>query len=69
MGSRKGSNIILDKNSDNEVKDYEELIRQKNIEIKQLQVNSKFQLQQEKYHTEELQTAISQVILVGISFH
>ena len=67
-GSRKGlnsENIVLDKKKENEVNEYEERIRQKNMEIKQLRDNFKFQLQQEKYHTEELQTAISQVFLVG----
>ena len=51
----------MEKNGNSEIKDFEERLRHKTIEVKQLEENFKFKLQQERFHIVELQTAISQV--------
>jgi hypothetical protein len=51
----------MERNGNSEIKDFEERLRHKTNEIKQLEENFKFKLQQEKVHIGELQTAISQV--------
>ena len=70
MRLKKGSeeNTIMEKNGKSEIKDYEEHLRHKKLEMKQLEENFKFQLQQEKFHITELQTAVSQVFWVKLSF-
>ena len=64
IGQNKDSNaegIIFEKENAGDLKDYEERLRKKCIEIKQIEDKFKFQLQQEKFHIAELQTGISQV--------
>ena len=70
MRPKKGSeeNTILEKNGNSEIKDYEEHLRHKKLEMKQLEENLKFQLQKEKFHITELQTAVTQVFWAKLCF-
>ena len=54
-------NNILENNGNSEIKTFEECLRHKTIEMKQLDENYKFKLQQQKLDIAELQIAISQV--------
>ena len=59
----------MEKNGNSEIKDFEERLRHKTIEVKQLEENFRFKLQQEKFHIAELQTAISQVFVGLVLLH